>query len=226
MTISDWTPLLLSFKLAFVTSLLLFLICIPLAYWLYRSRSRFTFLLEAIFSLPLILPPTVIGFYLLIFLSPNHFVGASLKEYLNIDLVFSFTGLVLGSLIYSFPFMLQPLLSGMRQLPTSYYEAALTMGKSELCILKKIILPNIRYAALSGLVLTFAHTIGEFGVVLMIGGKIPGETKVASIAIYDHVEALEYGAAHEYALILLLISFIILSISFYLNRSNARSPFI
>jgi molybdate transport system permease protein len=214
----DWTPILLSMKLALLTTCLLLLIGIPIAYALFRSRSRFKFLFEALVSLPLVLPPTVLGFYLLLCFSPESAIGKFMSEYIGFQFAFSFSGLVIASMIYSLPFMVQPLQSGLQQLPPALSEAAMTMGKSRWQILTKVLLPNIKPALLTGIVLTFAHTMGEFGVVLMIGGKIPDETLVASISVYDKVEALDYGAANFYAGILLIISFVILSITYFINK--------
>ena len=214
----DWTPILLSMKLALLTTCLLLITGIPLAYTLYRSRSRFKFLFEALISLPLVLPPTVLGFYLLLCLSPESPIGKFMSEYIGFQFAFSFSGLVLASMIYSLPFMVQALQSGLQQLPPALSEAAMTMGKSPWQILTRVLLPNIKPALLTGIVLTFAHTMGEFGVVLMIGGKIPDETLVASISVYDKVESLDYGAANFYAGILLIISFVILSITYFINK--------
>ena len=218
----DLTPLILSFKLAVLTTLILFVISVPLAYWLAYSHSKIKPLIEAIVSLPLVLPPTVLGFYLLIVFSPNTSVGHFLNETLGLQLVFSFTGLVIGSVIYSLPFMVQPLQAGFKSLPKSITEASYVLGKSKLETLLKVELPNIKQSVLTGLVLTFAHTIGEFGVVLMIGGNIPNKTKVVSIAIYDEVEALNYSNAHIYSGILLVLTFVILLVVYWRkNKSTA-----
>jgi molybdate transport system permease protein len=214
----NWTPIVLSLQLAGLTTLLLLVIGIPLAYALYRSKNQFKFVLEAIISLPLVLPPTVLGFYLLVAFSPQNALGKFMQDYLGLELIFSFTGLLVASVLYSLPFMVQPLQSGFKQLSSSLMEAGQTMAKSEWAILRYILLPNIKPAILSGIVLTFAHTMGEFGVVLMIGGKLPGETLLASIAVYDQVEALNYGHANFYAGILLLISFAILCLTYFMNR--------
>ncbi|MES2733917.1 MAG: molybdate ABC transporter permease subunit, partial [Bacteroidota bacterium] len=211
----DWTPLLLTFKLAFVTTCFLLLIGIPLAYWLAYTRFRFKPAVEAILSLPLVLPPSVLGFYLLLLFSPKQPVGGFLDTVFNIRLVFSFGGLVLASIIYSLPFMVQPIQSGLQALPSSLRDAAYTLGKSPFQTAIHVLLPNIKTSLLTGAVLAFAHTIGEFGLVLMIGGNIPGETKVASIAIYDEVESLHYSQAHAYSLILLTISFTILLVVYW-----------
>ncbi|MDO3695742.1 molybdate ABC transporter permease subunit [Wenyingzhuangia sp. chi5] len=213
----DFEPLLLTFKLASITTILLFLIAIPLCYWLVQTNSKTKPFVETLVSMPLVLPPTVLGFYFLVFLSPNTTFGNWLENMLGIKLVFSFLGLIIASIIYSLPFMVHPIQSGLTALPKSYTETAVLMGKSKWTILTKVLLPNIKPAILTGLVLTFAHTIGEFGVVLMIGGNIPGKTKVASIAIYDEVETLNYAAANQYSLILLSISFIILLSVYLIN---------
>ncbi|MBD3637565.1 MAG: molybdate ABC transporter permease subunit [Crocinitomicaceae bacterium] len=208
----EWGPVKLTLLLAVVTTVILFVISIPLAYWLSYSRAKYKGVIESIVSLPLVLPPTVLGFYLLIAFSPESWFGSFLNDYLGIRLVFSFPGLVIGSVIYSLPFMVQPLQSGFSGVPRSYREASSLMGKSKWTTIAKVILPNMKSSLITGIVLTFAHTIGEFGVVLMIGGNIPDQTKVMSIAIYDEVESLNYGAAHLYSLALLIVMFLILLI--------------
>ncbi|MBD0402897.1 molybdate ABC transporter permease subunit [Flammeovirga sp. EKP202] len=216
----DWTPFILTLKLALLTTIILFCIAIPLGYFLSKRKNIFTIFLETLFGLPLVLPPTVLGFYILITLGKNSLIGDFLSEHFDIQLVFSFSGLLIGSIIYSFPFMIQPLQAGFSTIPEDLIHAAMLMGKKEITILLKVVLPNMKSAILSGLVLTFAHTIGEFGVVLMIGGNIPDKTKVASIAIYDYVESMQYDNAHEYAFILLCFSFTILFLLYYFNRKN------
>jgi molybdate transport system permease protein len=217
----DWGPLLLTFKLAAITTLILFLLGLPLAYSLAFSRSRFKPLFEASVSMPLVLPPSVLGFYLLLAFSPQQGLGLWLAQTFDIRLVFSFAGLVIASVIFSLPFMVHPLQSGLQNIPYSLVEASRTLGKSDLHTLFRVLLPNIKSSVLAGIVMTFAHTIGEFGVVLMIGGNIPGVTKVASIAIYDEVESLNYAAAHTYALLLSLISFAVLLLVYTNNRRAA-----
>ena len=219
----DWAPLILTFELALVTTVLLFVLSVPLAYWLAYTRSRVKPVAEALISMPLVLPPTVIGFYLLIAFSPANGFGAWLNQWLGLQLVFSFEGLVLASLIYSLPFMVQPLQSGFTNLPITLKEAAYSLGKSRWQTLTQVLLPNMRPALLTGVVLAFAHTIGEFGVVLMIGGNIPGKTRVASIAIYDEVEALNYGEANRYSMILFLITFAILLTVYLVNGRQLKS---
>lgn len=213
----DWAPLILTFQLAAVTTVLLLIISVPLAYWLVYSGSRVKPVIETLISMPLVLPPTVLGFYLLVAFSPSNALGTWLDEWLGLRLVFSFPGLVFASMIYSLPFMVQPVQSGFSNLNPNLKEAASILGKSRLTTVFRILLPNIRPSLLTGIVLAFAHTIGEFGVVLMIGGNIPGQTRVASIAIYDEVEALNYGAANTYSMILFAISFSILLTVYLIN---------
>lgn len=219
MTEIDWMPIGLSMQLAALTTAILFILGLPLSYMLAYSRFRGRAFLEALVSLPLVLPPTVIGFYLLLFFSPSRALGSWLRESLGMQLIFSFEGLIVASVLYSLPFMVQPLQSGFRSVPKAQREAALLMGKSRVSTLFFVLLPQMRVSLLTGAVLTFAHTLGEFGVVLMIGGNLPGETRVASIALYDRVEAMDYGAAHTYALVLLTLTFVILLSVYSLNAS-------
>lgn len=213
-----WSPLLLSFQLALITTCCLLFLGIPVAYFLARTQVRFKFLMEAILALPLVLPPTVIGFYWLLLCAPDTWLGQTLNNYLGLSLLFSFEGLVLASMLYSLPFMVQPLQAAFQQLPSSWTEVAQTMGKGSWEILWHLYLPNSKAALWTGVVLSFAHTVGEFGIVLMIGGKISGETLVASIALYDQVEALQYAQAHQYAAILLASSFVILASTYFFNQ--------
>ena len=213
----DWTPLILTFKLAFITTILLLFISVPIAYWLAYSKSKIKPVMETLVSMPLVLPPTVLGFYMLIAFSPSNTFGRFLDEWLGLRLVFSFEGLILASVIYSLPFMVHPIQSGFANLSASLKDAAYVMGKSKTTTLFKILLPNIKPSLLTGIILAFAHTIGEFGVVLMIGGNISGKTKVASIAIYDEVESLNYDAANMYSLILFAITFVILLFVYAVN---------
>lgn len=213
--------MLLTFKVAFITTFVLLLVAIPLGYFLAFTRSKATPILEAVVSMPLVLPPSVLGFYLLIAFSPQSPLGKFLLEMFNLKLIFSFEGLIVGSVIFSLPFMVNPIQAGFAALPISLFEAALTLGKSRLRILYSVLLPNISRSVLVGIVVTFAHTIGEFGVVMMIGGNIQGQTRLASIAIYDEVESLNYSLAHQYALTLFVITFSILLITFYLNKRSA-----
>ncbi len=213
----NWQPLLLTFQLALLTTFILLFISIPLAYWLAYSKSRLKPIIETLVSMPLVLPPTVLGFYFLIAFSPNNAFGNWLKNTLDIQLVFSFSGLVIASILYSLPFMVHPIQSGLAALPSSLKEAAYVMGKSRFTTLWRVLLPNIKPSLLTGIVLAFAHTVGEFGVVLMIGGNIPGETKVAAIAIYDEVEALNYATANFYSAVLFALSFCILLLVYLVN---------
>jgi len=213
----NWEPLLLTFELALTTTIALFVVSIPLAYWLSKTNSRVKPIIETLVSMPLVLPPTVLGFYFLVAFSPNNAFGEWLNSWLGLQLVFSFGGLVVASMIYSLPFMVQPIQAGLSSLPSSLSEAAAVMGKSRNITLLKVLLPNIKKSLLTGIVLAFAHTVGEFGVVLMIGGNIPGKTRVASIAIYDEVEALNYEAANFYSLTLFAITFAMLLLVYLIN---------
>ncbi len=206
----DWSPLLLSAKLALITTLILLVISIPIAYALAYSKNKLKPIFEALVALPIVLPPTVIGFYFLIAFSPNYGIGKWLSNWFNIQLLFSFPGLVIASLFYSLPFMVQPIQNGFMGLANNLKEAAYILGKSKWQSLYYVLLPNIKTSIITGVVLTFAHTIGEFGVVLMVGGSIPNKTQVASSIIYEHVEALNYSSAHIYSGILLGLSFLIL----------------
>ena len=204
----DMQAVWLTVLLAGVTTLLLFPIASPLAWWLARSDSKGRSLVEAVVAMPLVLPPTVLGFYLLVMLNPDSFVGGLWLNVTGESLTFSFSGLVIASVIYSLPFMVQPLHATYRAVPVPVLEAAATLGASPRDQWLNVVLPLARRGYLTGGVLTFAHTVGEFGVVLMMGGNIPGETRVLSIAIYEHVETLNYQAAHSLALGLMCFSFL------------------
>src|SRR6187455_269262 len=195
----QWDPFILTFKLATVTTVILFLLSVPLAYWLTYSRYKLKAVVEALVSLPLILPPSVLGFYLLLAFSPERAFGGFLDRTFDLRLVFTFPGLVVSSVIYSLPFMVQPFQSGFRMIPSALIDASYTLGKGRFDTLIHVLLPNMRAALITGSILAFAHTIGEFGVVLMIGGSIPEETRVVSIALYDEVQAMHYGTANAYA---------------------------
>lgn len=218
----DFEPLLLTFRLASLTTMILFGLALPLAYWLAYGKFRGRAMVEAVIGMPLVLPPSVLGFYLLLAFSPSHAFGAWVEEIFGLRLVFSFPGLVVASVIYSLPFMVYPLQAGLQGLPVSLREASYTLGKSAWTTFFKVLLPNCKSAILTALVLTFAHTVGEFGVVLMIGGNIPGVTKVASVAIYNEVEALDYKAANQYALVLFVITFIVLLLVYSFNNRLFR----
>ena len=214
---STLEAILLTLKLAFITSGLLLLIALPLAWFLAKWQSKAKPLVMSILALPLVLPPTVLGFYLLIAFSPQSALGQGWQSLTGSNLAFSFEGLVLGSVIYSLPFALQPLYSGFSQLDNRYLDVAKTLGFSAAEAFMKIVLPLSKAPIVVALGLSFAHTIGEFGVVLMIGGNIPGETQVLSIALYEQVEALEYESAHNLALALLVFSFVMLAALYRFN---------
>ena len=216
----DFTPFWLSFKLAGVTTLILFIIALPLAWWLSQTTSKSKPFFEALTALPIVLPPSVLGFYLLVVLSPNSSLGMFVENLFGVKLVFSFTGLVIASCFYSLPFMVQPLQSGFEALNTHMIEASYLAGKSKLQTVLKVALPNIKPSLITALIITFAHTVGEFGVVLMVGGSIPGETKVASVAIYEMVEVMEYGNAHSYSAIMVAMSFFVLLAVYVFNHKQ------
>lgn len=214
----DLTALLITLKLAGLTILILLTIGTPLAWWMARTQWRFKFLLEALIALPLVLPPTVLGFYLLVALGPNGVIGELLDSLGIGPLAFSFTGLVIGSVFYSMPFVVQPLQNSFHAIGQRPLEVAATLRASPLDTFINVVLPLARPGFLTATVLGFAHTIGEFGVVLMIGGNIPGKTQVLSIAIYDHVEALDYAKAEWLSGGLLLLSFILLMTVYAFNK--------
>jgi molybdate transport system permease protein len=218
----DLLPFLLTLKLSLITTIILLIAGVPIAYWLAYNRSGFRVVAEALVSLPIVLPPSVLGFYLLLAFSPENAFGKWLDTYLDVRLVFSFPGLVVASVLYSLPFMVQPIQAGFQQLSPSLQEASYTLGKSRFTTLTRVLLPNIKTSLITGAILTFAHTIGEFGVVLMIGGSIPGETKVISIAIYDEVEAMNYGKANFYSLIMLVFTFVVLVSVYIINYRHRR----
>ena len=215
---ADITALAITLKLAFVSTLSLLLLGTPLAWWLARTRWKFKFVPEAVVALPLVLPPTVLGFYLLLVLGPNGPVGGLMEAAGGRPLAFTFTGLVIGSIIYSMPFVVQPLQDAFNAIGRRPMEVAATLGASPVERFFTVAVPLARPGFFTAAVLGFAHTIGEFGVVLMIGGNIPGETRVASIAIYDHVEGLEYAHAHWLSATLLVLSFLMLIAVYGLNR--------
>lgn len=205
-------------KLAFATTAILIVVGLPLAYWLAYAKFRYKPIVEALVSMPMVLPPSVIGYYMLLVYSPQNWFGAWLAESFDIRLAFSFEGVLIASVIFSLPFMVQPLHNGLRQLPDSFREAAYTLGKSKRTTFFKVLLPNIKPSIITAIALTFAHTIGEFGIVLMVGGNMPGETRVASIAIYDEVQALNFDVANSYAIILFAVSFILLTVIYSINK--------
>ena len=214
----DWGPLWLTVQLAGVTVVVLLLVGTPLAWWLAFTRSPFRTLVEAIVALPIVLPPTVLGFYLLVALGPHGLIGGPWKDLTGSALSFTFAGLVIASTFYSLPFVVQPLHGAFEAVGKKPLEAAWSLGASKLDAFFTVASPMAVRGYLSAVVLGFAHTLGEFGVVLMVGGNIPGVTKVLSIAIYDHVEVLEYTQAHFLSAVLLIFSFLILTIVYTINR--------
>ena len=220
---TELQPIILSLELAAITTSVLLFVAVPVAYWLSEKDFKLKPAVSAIISMPLVLPPTVLGFYLLVAFSPNYFFGGILEKLFNVRFVFSFEGLIIASMIYSFPFMVNPVQAGFENLPSSLKEASYTLGKSKFHTIIKVMLPNIKPALLTGIVLSFAHTIGEFGIVLMIGGNIPGKTRVASLAIYDQVESLNYHNANVYALTLFIVTFLILLTVYIFNRKYLKS---
>jgi len=218
----NFEPFILSFKLASLTTFILFLIALPLAWYLSQTRSKSKPFIEALTALPIVLPPSVLGFYILWALSYNSPIGAFLENNFDIKLVFSFSGLVVASCFYSLPFMVQPLQNGFESLNKNMLEASYIAGKGKIETIFKVALPNMKPALATALIITFAHTVGEFGVVLMVGGSIPGETKVASVAIYEMVEIMDYKAAHIYSAIMLGISFVVLLSVYLFNAKQTR----
>lgn len=210
----------LTFKLATSTTVILMLFGLPMAWFLAYSRFRFKPAVEALVSMPLVLPPTVLGYYILLAYSPRYWFGDFLARVFNIRLAFTFEGILLASVIFGLPFMVQPLQNGLRSLPVSLREASSTLGKSETVTFFKVLLPNIKPSLVTAVALTFAHTIGEFGIVLMVGGNMPGVTRVASVAIYDEVQSLNFSRANEYALVLFAISFILLTVTYSTHRKH------
>ena len=215
----DLNVVITTLNLAVITTVILFVIAIPFSFWLSESKLQSTNLIEALVSLPLVLPPSVLGYYLLVTLSPNSHFGHFLESILKTRFIFNFQGMVLASILCGFPFMIQPIKSALSNLPPSLKEASYSLGKTKWQTLIYVLLPNIKSSLMAAIVLTFTHTLGEFGVILMIGGNIPGKTRVVSIAIYDEVQAMNYRSANLYSLSLLIISFIALAV---LYRSNKK----
>lgn len=216
----DFGPFFLTIRLAVITTFLLLLITSPLAYYIANTKNRFKPLFESIIALPLVLPPSVIGFYLLLAFADGGFLGKPYHALFGRDLAFSFQGLVLGSMIYSMPFMINPLIAGFEGVDKNLKDAAKTLGKSTLRTFFSVEIPLIKSSLITGIVLAFAHTVGEFGVVLMIGGNIEGVTRVASIAIYDRVESFDFLGAHVYSLILFAFSFVTLFLVYRFNKKR------
>jgi len=219
----DLTALFVTLKLAGLSTVILLFLGTPIAWWLSRSRWRFKFFIEALVALPLVLPPTVLGFYLLLALGPNGPIGGLMDSLGWQPLAFTFTGLVIGSVFYSMPFVVQPLQNAFSNISNRSLEVAATLGASPLDRFFTVAVPMAKPGFITASVLGFAHTLGEFGVVLMIGGNIPGSTQVVSIAIYDHVEALEYSQAHWLSASLLILSFVMLVIVYGVNRRFSQA---
>ena len=214
----DISAIIVTIKLASLSTAILILIGTPLAWWLSQTRFKFKVIIEALIALPLILPPTVLGFYLLLTLGPNGPIGKFLELLGGSSIAFTFSGLVVGSVIYSLPFVVQPLQNSFNSVGRQSMEVAATLGASKIDCFFTVAIPLARSGFITAAVLGFAHTIGEFGVVLMIGGNIPGETGVLSIAIYDHVETMEYAKAHWLSAGLLIMSFLMLIFVYVFNR--------
>lgn len=218
----SWEAILLTFRLALITSVALLVIGLPIAYWLAFTHWRWKFLVESVVALPLVLPPTVLGFYVLVALGPNSPVGALAKDLFGLQFPFTFHGLVIASVLYSLPFAVQPSVAGFQAVEWSAIEAAEVAGASPWQALLHIVVPLAAGGVTSGMVLSFAHTLGEFGVVLMVGGNLPGITRTASIDIYDKVQALDYASAGQTSLFLLAVSYALLSAVYGLNRGALR----
>ena len=213
-----WTPVSLTLGLATINTLILLVVGTPIAWWLARSRSRYRELVGAVVAMPLVLPPTVLGFYLLLALGPNGPGGWIAGLWGGRTLAFSFTGLVIGSFFYSLPFMVQPLRNGFAAIGNDPLEVASSLGASNWQRFWRVALPLARPGYITGAVMTFAHTVGEFGVVLMIGGNIPGQTKVIAIALYDYVERLQWGEAHVLALGMVIFAFVVIAVTLTIDR--------
>src|SRR6267142_5987494 len=217
----DWEAIFLTLRLAALVSAILLLLGLPIAYWLAFSRARWKFLVEAVVAMPLVLPPTVLGFYILVTLGQHSPLGRVINDWFGATLPFSFAGLVLASVLYSLPFAVQPFASGFSAVDTKLVHASWLLGASKLRTFVRVILPLAAPAVITGVVLSFAHTLGEFGVVLMVGGNIPGVTRTVSISIYDNVQALDYSSAGQTSLVLLVASFVILSVVYAINRPSS-----
>ncbi len=220
MTWLELTPLFLSIKLALVTTVVLLLIGTPLAWWLSNTQTRFKSVIEAIVAMPIVLPPTVMGYYLLVLLGPKGMVGAWWIQLTGDALTFTFTGLVIASIVYSFPFVIQPLQSAFESVNKGLMETAATLGASPLDAFFTVAVPIAKRGFITATVMGFAHTLGEFGVVLMVGGNIPGETRVIAIDIYDHVEMLNYSQANTLSAILLGFAFVAMLLLYFTNRKR------
>lgn len=226
MSLADiWTPVSLTLTLAAINTVTLLVLGTPIAWWLARSKSRYREMVGAVVSMPLVLPPTVLGFYLLLALGPNGPGGWIAGFWGGRTLAFSFTGLVIGSFFYSLPFMVQPLRNGFAAIGDDALEVASSLGASNWQRFWRVAMPLARPGYITGAVMTFAHTVGEFGVVLMIGGNIPGQTKVIAIALYDYVERLQWGEAHVIALGMVIFAFVVIAVTLTIDRRvNAPMP--
>jgi molybdate transport system permease protein len=216
----DWTPLYISGKLALITTLILLILGAPMAYFLTFSRFKGKFLCEALINLPLVLPPTVLGFYLLTIMGPKGFLGQTWQWLTHVPLVFSFAGIVVASVVYSFPFAVLPMKVTFSKIDKRLLESAFVLGLSQTAAFFRVVLPNSMGGIVASAILVFVHTLGEFGVILMVGGSIPGKTKVASIAIYEAVEALRYNDAGLMSLTLLIICYTVLLLANFLSEKN------
>jgi len=221
----EFEPFLLSFKLAGLTTFILFVISVPLAWYLSQTKSKMKAFWESLTALPIVLPPSVLGFYILVALSHNSPIGVFFEDIFGVKLVFNFTGLVVASCFYSLPFMVQPLQGGFESINKNMLEASYIAGKTKFETIIKVALPNIKPALMTAIIVTFANTVGEFGVVLMVGGSIPGETKVASVAIYEFVEVMDYTKAHIYSAIMVVISFLVLLSVYIFNGKQKKIGF-
>ncbi len=219
----DWEAILLSLRLSACTTLILLVLGLPLAWWLANTRWRGRFLVEALVALPIVLPPTVLGFYVLMAIGPSSPIGQFYTSLFGTRLPFSFQGLLLASVLYSLPFAVQPFLSAITTVDRRMIEASWCLGEGTLLTFLRVVLPLAWPGVLTGIVLSFAHTMGEFGVVLMVGGSIPGVTRTISVSIYDQVQALDYAAAHRTALVMLVFSFFVLALTYGLQRTFAQA---
>lgn len=219
----EWQPILLSVKLSLATTLVLMAICLPLALARFYRGLKWGMWAETLVSLPLLLPPTVLGFYIMLLLSPQWGPGAWLEQRFGLRLLFSFPGIVIASCIYTFPFMLNPLRNGLQKIPRVLLEASWTLGDNRSQTTRRVVLPLLRDHIITAAVTTFAHTMGEFGVILMVGGSIPGQTRVASIYLFELVETMQYRTAHIYSLVLLAVSAGLLLLVQWVQRPRRRT---
>ncbi len=208
----------ITFKLAGSATTILIIIGLPFSYWLAYTQFKLKSLVEALVSMPMVLPPSVIGYYMLVIYSPKNWFGNWLATTFDLRLAFTFEGVLIASVIFNLPFMIQPLHNGLRALPDSLREASYTLGKSKMLTFFRVLIPNIKPSIITAVALTFAHSMGEFGIVLMVGGNMPGETRVASIAIYDEVQSLNFATANQYAFILFVVSLVLLTTIYSVNN--------